>query len=177
MRHAWTTAARPGYVDHRIALAARTVVLAALVAGCVGVSTAPVAVQPTLAAIAQLGYGCDGGIPDNVPSGLYEWHCERSADGPPTTVLMEGNHEGVASVTLVTDDSTDFEAARAEFARLVSQVPPMSIAPVLGKTLTGWRGEQLRTVIGGVRVFAECATQCVVIVSGAANPTRPMPLP
>jgi hypothetical protein len=159
---------------HRLAATA----LLALLVGCTGVPAAPSAVQPTLAGIDTLGFHCDEGIRDNVPSGLVQWPCQGTVDGFGSTVLVDGNQEGVAGITLVIDESIDPGVARAGFGRLVDAVPPLDTAPVLVDTLTGWNGEQRQNVIGGVRVSAECdATQCIVGVLAAEDPLRPLPLP
>jgi hypothetical protein len=99
-------------------------------------------------------------------------------EGVPSTVLVEGNVEGVASITLVTDQSTDPNVARAAFARLVGNVPPLRTAPVLADVLVSWSGAQTSEIVGGVRLFAECAdTMCIVQVNDAVDPLRPLPLP
>ena len=152
--------------------------LLALVAGCGGSSTAPAVVRPTLAGIEALGLRCGAGVKDDVPSGLFQWRCTGSLGGAGATVLVDGNDEGVAGVTLVADGSTDPEVARASFGRLVDAVPPLSTAPILVDQLDGWTGDQRSTVIGGVRVSALCdATQCLIWVMPAADPLRPLPLP
>jgi hypothetical protein len=159
---------------HRLA----AIALLAVLAGCAGARSAPPAVQATLVGIDTLGFRCGEGIPDNVPSGLVQWHCQGSVDGFGSTVLVDGNEEGVAGITMVIDESIDPGVARAGFGRLVDAVPPLNTAPVLVDTLTGWNGEQQRNVIGGVRVSAECdATQCIVDVVSADDPLRPLPLP
>jgi hypothetical protein len=95
-----------------------------------------------------------------------------------STVLVDGNPVGVAGITMVTDNSTDPNVARTAFARLVSNVPPLRTAPVLAETLGSWSGEQTSQVVGGVRIFAECAdSMCRVMVNDAADPLRPLPLP
>ena len=134
--------------------------------------------QPALAGIETLGFKCGAGVKDNVPSGLFQWRCTGSFGATSGTVLVDGNDEGVAGVTLVTDGSTDPELARASFARLVGAVPPLDTAPILADQLEGWTGDQRSSVIGGVRVFSVCdATQCIVQVFPAADPLRPLPLP
>ena len=149
-----------------------------LITGCGSASSAPSAVQPTLAAIEGLGFKCDPGVKDNVPSGLFQWRCTGSFDGTAATVLVDGNDEGAAGVTLVTDGSTDPEVARVSFGRLVRAVPPLDTAPILVDQLDGWTGDQRSTVVGGVRVLSVCdATQCIVQVASATDPLRPLPLP
>lgn len=155
-----------------------TLALVAIATGCAGVLSAPQAVHGTLAAVESLGFRCGDGEADHVPSGLYQWRCKGDFDGVSSTVLVEGNADGVAGITLVTDDSTDPNVARAAFARLVGNVPPLRTAPVLADTLGSWSGEQTSEVVGGVRIFAECAdTMCIVMVTDAIDPLRPLPLP
>jgi len=152
-----------------------TAALVALVVGCNG---APAAIRPTLAGIIALGYRCGEGMKDNVPSGLFQWHCDGTVDGTVSTVLVDGNQEGVAGITLFINESDDPEIARVGFARLVTGVPPLKAAPALADVLRRWPGEQQSTVVGPVRVFAECKpTYCIVIVSPAGDPLRPMQLP
>jgi hypothetical protein len=99
-------------------------------------------------------------------------------DGTALTVLVDGNAIGVAGITTVTDDSTDPSVARAAFARLVGNVPPLRTAPVLTDVLVSWSGAQTSEIVGGVRLFAECAdTMCIVQVNDAVDPLRPLPLP
>ena len=148
-----------------------------VLAGCSSSRTGPVAVRPTLAAIEDLGLRCGDGVMDNVPSGLFEWSCAGAVDGARSTVLVDGNDDGVAGITLVSE-STDPETARRGFAQLVGTVPPLSTAPVLADALTGWAGPQQVWTLGGVRVFALCdATQCSVSVVSDEDPLRPLPLP
>jgi len=150
----------------------------AIAMGCAGVNSAPPAVQETLVGIESLGFRCGEGEADNVPSGLYQWRCKGELDGVGSTVLVDGNPVGVAGITMVTDNSTDPNVARTAFARLVSNVPPLRTAPVLAETLGSWSGEQTSQVVGGVRIFAECAdSMCRVMVNDAADPLRPLPLP
>ena len=152
--------------------------LVAIATGCTGILSAPQAVHETLAGVESLGFRCGEGEADNVPSGLYQWRCKGEFDGVDSTVLVDGNASGVAGITMVTDDSTDPNVARAAFARLVGTVPPLRTAPVLADALASWSGEQTSEVVGGVRLFAECAdTMCRVQVSDAADPLRPLPLP
>jgi len=146
--------------------------------GCAGVSSAPGTVQPTLAGIDALGFRCGEGQPDNVPSGLFQWICPGSVEGRDATVLVEGNADGVAGITLVINQSIDADVARRGFHRLVESVPPLNRAPVLIDTLAGWSGRQQSIVLGGVRVSAECHdTQCIVMVVNAQDVLRPLPLP
>ena len=153
-------------------------VVLVLAAGCGGTSGAPSSVKPTLEAIEAVGLKCGTGMKDNVPSGLVQWRCTGSIEGAVGTALVDGNDAGVAGVTLATDGSTDPDVARVAFVRLVTAVPPLSSAPVLADQLAGWTGDQRSTVVGGVRVSAECdATQCIVEVVSATDPLRPLPLP
>ena len=149
----------------------------ALLAGCAAAPSAPPAVQPSLAALEALGIGCDAGVEDNVPSGLVQWTCTGSLEGTGVTVLIEGNDEGVAGVTLV-GHSTHPDVARAAFGWLVAAVPPLSTAPILVDQLDGWTGAQRSMVVGDIRVTALCdATQCIVAVVPAVDLLRPLPLP
>jgi hypothetical protein len=152
-----------------------TAALVALVAGCNGT---PAAVRPTLAGIIALGYRCGEGMKDNMPSGLFQWQCDGAVDETASTVLVDGNQEGVVGMTLFVDTSTDPEVARRSFARLVAGVPPLNAAPALADSLVGWTGRQQSHVVGGVRVFAECeATHCIVIVMPCGDALHPMELP
>jgi len=157
---------------HRFFLAA------ALFASVVGCAGTPAAVRPTLAGIVALGYRCGEGMKDNVPSGLFQWDCDGTVDGTVSTVLVDGNEEGVAGITLFIGESDDPEIARIGFARLVSEVPPLKSAPALADSLGGWTGRQQSHVVGGVRLFAECeATHCIVIVMPDGDALHPMELP
>ena len=148
--------------------------LAVATAGC----SAPVAVRPTLDAVRALGFTCGDGERDNVPSGLFQWHCHGAIDGAASTILVGGNEEGVSNITLVSEDSTDPAIARAGFGRLVASVPPLSTAPVLVDALAGWTGAQQRTSVGGVAITGVCdATQCLVTVDPIGDVLRPLPLP
>ena len=160
----------------RCAVAA--ILTVALASGCIGRRTTPDAVQPTLAAIEALGFRCGDGVKDNVPSGLLQWSCGGAMDAVRSTVLVDGNEEGVAGITLVVDDPSDPGVAGAGFGRLVDAVPPLSNAPVLKDTVAGWSGGQQAWTVGGVRIVAQCdATQCIVIVMPAGDALRPLPLP
>ena len=159
---------------HPVAALAALVVLSA----CMGSPSAPATVQPTLAGIATLGLRCGDGVPDNVPSGLIEWRCQGELDDAASSLLVDGNDEGVAGITLVMDESTDPRIARRGFGRLIEAVPPVNAAPGLVDGLAGWTGEQLATVVDGVRISAVCTvTQCIVTLASAADPLRPLPLP
>lgn len=152
--------------------------LLALLAGCAGAPSAFPRVQPTLAAIETLGFHCGDGVADNVPSGLFQWLCPGAVEGVRSTVLVDGNEEGVVGITLVIDESTDPDVARAGFRDLVNGVPPLNTAPLLVDTLAGWTGGKQRESVGGVRVSGVCdATQCIVMVESAHDPLRPLPLP
>ena len=97
-----------------LAILAASVTLSA----CIGARSAPATVQPTLAAVATLGFRCGEGIPDNVPSGLIEWRCQGELDDAASSMLVDGNDEGVAGITLVMDESTDPRVARRGFGLL-----------------------------------------------------------
>ena len=149
--------------------------LAALVTGCSGT---PESVRPTIAGIVGLGYRCGDGIKDNVPSGLFQWHCDGAVNGTPSVVLVDGNAEGVAGVTLDVEPTNDPELARVGFARLVAAVTPLKAAPALADTLIGWTGGQQWKIVGAVRVYAGCeSTRCIVMVTPVDDATRPMQLP
>ncbi len=152
--------------------------LITVVAGCIGGSDAPGTVQPTLSAIGTLGFVCGAGIADNVPSGLTQWSCGGKIQGQDTTILVDGNEAGVTGITLDVRTSNDPAVARDGFRRLIASVPPLTSAPALVDTLTIWSGEQQRPIVDGLAVSAECdATQCVVMVVGAADARRPLPSP
>jgi hypothetical protein len=145
-----------------------------IVAAC----SAPAAVRPTIDAVRALGFACGDGQRDNVPSGLFQWHCRGAIGGTPSTVLIGGNDRGVSDITLVSDESTDPAIARAGFELLVRTLPPLSTRPTLVDALAGWSGEQRRTIVGGVAVTGECdATQCLVMVDPVDDVLRPLPLP
>jgi hypothetical protein len=149
-----------------------------LASGCIGQGTTPPEVQPTLAAIENLGFRCGDGVKDNVPSGLFQWSCSGTLVSVRSTVLVDGNEEGVAGITLVVEDPSDPAVAGTAFGRLVDAVPPLSTAPVLKATVAGWTGDQQAWTVGGVRISALCgATQCMVTVMPTRDPLRPLPLP
>src|SRR5437867_3980440 len=114
----------------------------ALTTGCIGRGATPPAVEPTLAALATLGLDCGDGMKDNVPSGLFQWSCAGAIESTGSTVLVDGNADGVAGITLISDDPDDPAGARSRFGRLVDVVPPLSTAPVLKDTIAGWTGGQ-----------------------------------
>jgi hypothetical protein len=143
------------------------------VAGCNG---PPSAVQPTLVAVHDIGLTCGDGVRDNVPSGLYQWRCEGLIDGMNAVILVEGNDQGVAGITLVTKDPVDADATRVRLGRLLQTVPPLDREPGLAETLVGWSGAQQRTVVSGVAIFALCdATQCIIAIMSAGDALKPMP--
>ena len=149
----------------------------ALVGCAVGPAT-PETVRPTIAAIETLGYRCGDGIKDNVPSGLYQWSCNGTIAGVPSTILIDGNSEGVAGVTLVVEDPRNPGATASQFARLVDAVPPLNRAPALKDSVAGWAGGEQAWTVGGIRISARCdATQCLFIVVPAGDVLRPLPLP
>jgi hypothetical protein len=149
--------------------------LAAILAGC---ASAPPAVRPTLDGLGRLGFSCGDGMKDNVPSGLFQWSCNGAVDGMASTVLVDGNQEGVVGMTLVIDASADPIVAQSAFAHVVGGVPPLDAAPALAASLAGWTGAQQSHVVGGVRVSAECSpTQCSVIVMPDGDALHPLELP
>jgi hypothetical protein len=134
-------------------------------------------VQPALIALGQLGYSCDDGVKDNVPSGLSQWHCNRTGVVPPTSVLVNGNDRGIAEFNIVVDD-TDPAHVRQAFAEILAAVPPLSTSPWLADGLDGWSGPQASRELNGVGVTGLCdATQCIVFVGNASSPVEPLPLP
>jgi hypothetical protein len=146
--------------------------------GCAVGTAMPDNIRPTVAAIGTLGYRCGDGVRDNVPSGLFQWSCNGRIDGVPSTILVDGNAEGVAGVTLVVEDPRDPGGTASEFARLVDEVPPLNTAPVLKDTVAGWAGAEQAWTVGGIRISAQCdATQCLFIVRPAVDALRPLPLP
>lgn len=154
------------------------ILILTLVSGCDPRAASRDAVQPTLAAVESLGLRCGEGVEDNVPSGLVQWTCGGAMQGMPSTVLVDGSQEGVVGITLFVAGSNDPGAARIQFAHLIDAVPPLSTAPVLKDTLTGWTGHRQASTIGGVRVAAECdPTQCVITVATERDALRPLPLP
>jgi hypothetical protein len=154
------------------------ILILALAAGCFGRGTTPAAVQPTLAAIETLGFRCGDGAKDNVPSGLFQWSCSGAMEASRSTVLVDGNEDGVAGITLFVENPSDPGVARSGFGRLVDAVPRLSNAPVLKDTIAGWTSGQHSWTVAGVLISALCdATQCVVIVMPAGDALRPLPLP
>ena len=162
---------------------ALTAVVALLMTGC---ARAPSAVEPTLDAVETLGYACDGGHPDNVPSGLSQWRCaatgERGSAGEsPTGVLVAGNDKGVMEVVLAMGtgpQEVGSDAARAAWSRLADAVPPMNGAPALKEALAGWTGAELATAVGGARVYADCSDgACLIQVDPAGDALQPLHLP
>ncbi len=154
------------------------ILVLAFVTGCLGRSSTPPAVQPTLAAIEALDFHCGDGVKDNVPSGLFQWSCSGAMETARASVLVDGNEHGVAGITLVVDDPSDPGVARNGFDRLVDGVPPLRDAGVLKDTVAGWTGGQQAWTVGGVRISALCdSTQCIVIVMPAEDALRPLPLP
>ena len=152
--------------------------LAVTVAGCAIGSATPDAVRPTVAAIETIGYRCGDGVKDNVPSGLFQWSCTGTVDGVPSTILVDGNAEGVAGVTLFVEDPRDPGATARQFAHLVEGVPPLNTAPVLKDTVADWAGAQQAWTVGGIRISAQCdATQCLFVVAPAGDAIHPLPLP
>lgn len=154
---------------------ASLLLFAILLTGCN--AAAPSAIRPTLDDVEALGFLCDAGIPDNVPSGLTQWHCRGTVRGHEVSVLVDGNDAGVAGFDLVIH-STDPAIARDEFRRLVNGVAPLTAQPNLGAALDAWSGSQHPTVVGGAAVNGLCdATQCIVFIGSVDGPTNPLRLP
>jgi len=171
-----------------------TVLAAGLaVAGCTG---APSAVQPTLAAVEELGASCSDGQPDNVPSGLVEWHCRTTSGGDwdrqlITGVTIDGNEHGVARVVVAMDRDRLFagiggvggdtgpDRLRAALGLMVDRLPLLNVAPALADALDGWAGEETASEIGHARVQAWCVEQgaCELEISPTGNPDEPLQLP
>jgi len=148
------------------------VLLPWLVAGC-GALSAPEAVRPALRDVEALGYRCEAGEPDNVPSGLFQWRCPGTVDNAPAVVQVIGNDDGVVEVVL-SINSVEPKVAREEFRRLADAVTPLSGQPGLSAALDAWTGAQAPTRIGDVRVNAECdVTQCIVYMAFADYPPQP----
>jgi hypothetical protein len=162
-----------------------------LVAGC---ARAPSAVEPTLVAVEALGMVCGEGNPDNVPSGLVEWHCGATKGGEAAAhlilgVTVDGNSNGVARVWLAMDDDrmiTDGvgtypgpDRLRAALALVVDRVPPLTVAPALKDALRDWTGEEIATEIGNARIRAWCLLggACSIEIGPVGNPTVPLQLP
>ena len=165
--------------DRRVGMRWAGVGLVVLIlAGCAVRTAIPGAVRPTVAAIETIGYRCGDGVKDNVPSGLFQWSCNGTIAGVPSMILVDGNAEGVAGVTLVVEDPRDPGATARQFARLVDEVPPLDTAPVLKDKVAGWAGGEQAWTVGGIHIAAQCdATQCLVIVAPAGDALRPLPLP
>jgi hypothetical protein len=147
-------------------------------AGCASGPATPATVQPTVAAIESLGYRGGDGIEDNVPSGLSQWSCDGTIAGVPSTILVDGNADGVAGVTLLVEDPRNPGATANQFARLVDAVPPLNRAPVLKDSVAGWAGGEQAWTVGAIRISAQCdATRCLVGVVPAGDALRPLPIP
>jgi hypothetical protein len=137
----------------------------------------PPAVLPALTALERLGYVCDYGVKDNVPSGLYQWHCNRSVNGLQTGVGVNGNDQGIAEFDIDVSD-VDPALVRRAFSEMLATVPPLNTAPWLEEGLAGWTGPQANRVVNGVSVTDLCdETQCMVFVSAASSPLDRLPLP
>lgn len=148
-----------------------------LVAGCSAAVTAPAAIQPTLRAVEGLGYRCEPGEPDNVPSGLTQWRCPGAVAGAAAGINVDGNETGVSGMALVVS-SVDVGVTRAEFQRVARAVPPLSGNPNLVNALDSWGGNPGPTQIAGVRINGLCdATQCIVFIGFVEGPTQPPPVP
>jgi hypothetical protein len=103
---------------------------------------------------------------------------QGARQGVGSALMVDGNQEGVAGMTLVIDDPGDPEVARTQFGRLVDAVPPLTRAPGLKDTLASWTGAQQTWTVVGVRIFALCdGTHCVVTVMPTRDAVHPLPLP
>jgi len=143
----------------------------------------PGAVQATLGGAMSLGVACDSGEKDNVPSGLYQWHCRGTDRVAGFDVLVDGNDAGVAEIDVITP-TDDTDVARAAIARVFEAVPPLTsvdgLATYLDQALEGWDGTQLFLGTDGLRIAAECLGpsqfgdgQCLVLFRGP-DPIKPM---
>jgi hypothetical protein len=155
-----------------------------LLASCALPGTTPGPVRPTLDAITALGLECDSGVPDNVPSGLSQWHCRGTVDGISDFIILVGGSEaGVAQIDVVspTDDPA---IARAALARVVVATPPISgvsgLATDIDGALQDWDGAQMFLQIRGLNIAAQCqppskfgAGQCLITFVGP-DPIKPM---
>jgi len=143
----------------------------------------PGAGQPTIDAAKSLGLQCDSGEKDNVPSGLYQWHCRGTEAHPALTMLVSGNDEGVAEIDVITPTG-DTDRLRIAIGAVARTVPPMSsldgLATELDRQLVDWDGAQ--TIVGsrGLRVSLLCDEpsqfgegQCMAFVVGP-DPIKPM---
>jgi hypothetical protein len=130
-----------------------------MLCGCRGVSRAPGAVRPTLEAVERLGLSCGDGERDNVPSGLFQWHCGPVSDPGSRAILIGGNDAGVSDIDVVSPRN-DLIAARQWFVLVVGVVPPLSGVEGLGAALDAplatWTGQQQFVEFGGVRVAVDC---------------------
>ena len=148
------------------------VVFVLLLAGCSG-ATVPRTVEPTLAAMADLGLDCGDGTLDNVPGGLTQWRCAGPLEGADTSVFVDGSANGVAAITVDVRGSGGAMAALPVLERLARDVPSLSSAPGLATALASWTGEQVAVTVGQVFVSAACnATSCMVWVAPAAGPLQ-----
>jgi hypothetical protein len=145
---------RPADVRHEVA-AVGSLVLAALLAACGGQRT-PAALAPTLAALGDAHLRCGSGQPDNVPSGLLQWRCERVDRGVPVTVLVDGDEKGVFALTVLVPGSTDRAAAVTAVSELVAMVPPLDpIVDEASAWLSSWPGGRRATTIGSARLVLD----------------------
>ena len=135
--------------------------------------SAPAAIRTTLGEVGALGFECDAGIADNVPSGLTQWRCSGTVSGKGAVVDVDGNDSGVTGLTLAIN-SADPAISRAEFRRLATSVSLLKADVGMASALDTWTGAQDPTFVGGAHFNGECdATQCLVFVSFADVPTQP----
>jgi hypothetical protein len=148
------------------------------VLACSPVDAAEARMKPTLAALETLGFRCGDGSRDNEPSGLVQWSCGGRLDEHASTVLLDASDEGVVALTLFVDGSGDATTVRADFARIVDVVPPLDTAPILKSVIADWSGGQHEWTVGGVRLRGECAGgTCILAITSAGDPLRPLPRP
>lgn len=145
---------------------------------------APGAVQPTVDAIRALGLRCDDGVPDNVPSGLSQWHCRGSLDGTEeVAVLIDGNDAGVTSIDVVTP-TDDVVTARAIVERVATATPPLvrigGLVAHLRQSLGPWDGRQTSLPLGQLQISALCQPpsqlgdgECIILFGGL-DPLQPI---
>ena len=164
-------------------LVASIAMTALLLCGCGGASRAPVAVRPTLEAVERLGLGCGDGELDNVPSGLFQWHCGAVSDPGSRAILVGGNDVGISDIDVVSP-TNDLMDARQWFVRVVGAVPPLSgvegLGSALDAALASWNGQQQFVEFGGVHVAADCVPPsqfgpgyCIATFVGP-DPLKPM---
>ncbi len=144
----------------------------------------PEAVRPTLDAIAALGLQCGSGIPDNVPSGLFQWHCHGSIESTTDVIILVGGNEAGVSALDISTPTDDFASARAVLGPVAARVPPLSgldgLPAALHEAFRSLSGRQTSIELLGLRVSAWCIPpsefgdgRCTISFVGP-DPLRPM---